>query len=46
MSKIYAAGILGIGCYVPEKILTNHDLEKMVEAGWDYSANNSSRGAA
>ncbi|SDF77099.1 beta-ketoacyl-ACP synthase III [Sporolituus thermophilus] len=24
-------GILGLGCYVPEKVLTNHDLEKMVD---------------
>lgn len=31
MSKIYSAGILGIGCYIPEKILTNYDLEKMVD---------------
>ena len=23
-----AVGILGLGCYVPEKVLTNHDLEK------------------
>ena len=29
MSK--KAGIIGIGFYVPEKVLTNHDLEKMVE---------------
>ena len=27
----YAAGITGIGCYLPEKILTNRDLEKMVD---------------
>ena len=26
-----AVGILGLGCYVPEKVLTNHDLEKIVE---------------
>ena len=26
-----AVGILGIGSYVPEKILTNNDLEKMVD---------------
>ncbi|WP_019879480.1 beta-ketoacyl-ACP synthase III [Succinispira mobilis] len=36
MSKIYAAGILGIGCYVPEKILTNHDLEKMVDTSNEW----------
>ncbi len=28
--------ILGIGSYVPEKILTNHDLEKMVETSDDW----------
>jgi 3-oxoacyl-[acyl-carrier-protein] synthase-3 len=27
----YAAGIIGTGCYLPEKILTNQDLEKMVD---------------
>ena len=27
----YAAGIIGIGSYLPEKILTNQDLEKMVD---------------
>lgn len=27
----YAAGIIGIGCYLPEKKLTNQDLEKMVD---------------
>ena len=27
----YAAGITGIGRYLPEKVLTNFDLEKMVE---------------
>lgn len=36
MSKIYAAGILGIGCYVPEKILTNLDLEKMVDTSNEW----------
>lgn len=28
---IYTAGITGVGCYLPEKILTNQDLEKMVD---------------
>ena len=28
---IFAAGIIGIGCYLPEKKLTNQDLEKMVD---------------
>jgi 3-oxoacyl-[acyl-carrier-protein] synthase-3 len=27
----YHVGIIGTGSYVPEKVLTNHDLEKMVE---------------
>ena len=27
----YAVGIIGIGCYLPEKKLTNQDLEKMVD---------------
>ena len=27
----YSAGITGIGRYLPEKVLTNHDLEKMVD---------------
>ena len=26
-----SVGILGMGCYVPEKVLTNFDLEKMVD---------------
>ena len=26
----FAAGIIGIGCYLPAKKLTNRDLEKMV----------------
>ena len=30
-----AVGILGLGCYVPEKVLTNHDLEKIVETSDD-----------
>jgi len=28
---MYQVGIIGTGSYVPERILTNHDLEKMVE---------------
>ncbi|OGP66563.1 MAG: hypothetical protein A2169_14390 [Deltaproteobacteria bacterium RBG_13_47_9] len=28
---MYHVGIIGTGSYVPERILTNHDLEKMVE---------------
>lgn len=30
------AGILGMGFYVPEKVLTNYDLEKMVETSHDW----------
>jgi len=28
---VYQVGIIGTGSYVPERVLTNHDLEKMVE---------------
>ena len=30
-AKLCNAGILGTGFYVPEKIMTNADLEKIVE---------------
>lgn len=30
------AGIVGIGRYVPEKVLTNHDLEKIVETSDEW----------
>lgn len=36
MQKMNAAGILGTGAYLPEKILTNQDLEKMVETSDDW----------
>jgi len=36
MPKNNAAGILGTGAYLPEKILTNQDLEKMVETSDDW----------
>jgi 3-oxoacyl-[acyl-carrier-protein] synthase-3 len=29
-------GILGLGCYLPEKILTNADLEKMVDTSDEW----------
>ncbi len=29
-------GILGIGRYVPEKVVTNHDLEKIIEDAKEY----------
>ncbi|MDI6715924.1 MAG: beta-ketoacyl-ACP synthase III [Actinomycetota bacterium] len=35
MAKAYA-GIVGIGAYVPEKRLTNHDLEKMVDTSDEW----------
>ena len=28
---MHHVGIIGTGSYVPERVLTNHDLEKMVE---------------
>ncbi|MCS7193151.1 MAG: 3-oxoacyl-ACP synthase, partial [Armatimonadetes bacterium] len=31
-----AAGIVGLGSYVPEKVLTNFDLEKLVETSDDW----------
>ena len=31
MSKVFKSSIRGLGAYLPEKILTNFDLEKMVE---------------
>ncbi|HET6871361.1 MAG TPA: beta-ketoacyl-ACP synthase III [Sporolactobacillaceae bacterium] len=31
-----AVGVLGMGKYVPEKVLTNHDLEKMVETSDEW----------
>lgn len=31
-----SVGIIGMGCYVPEKVLTNHDLEKMVETSDEW----------
>ncbi|CAM4250690.1 beta-ketoacyl-ACP synthase III [Paenibacillus tarimensis] len=34
--SLQAVGILGTGKYVPEKILTNHDLEQMVETNDEW----------
>ncbi|MEG6615279.1 beta-ketoacyl-ACP synthase III [Peptococcaceae bacterium 1198_IL3148] len=34
--QIIQAGILGVGSYLPERILTNRDLEKMVETSDDW----------
>lgn len=36
MESRHAVGILGTGAYVPEKILTNQDLEKMVETSDEW----------
>ncbi|RKD24166.1 3-oxoacyl-ACP synthase [Ammoniphilus oxalaticus] len=36
MQKMRAAGILGTGAYLPEKILTNQDLEEMVDTSDDW----------
>jgi 3-oxoacyl-[acyl-carrier-protein] synthase III len=36
MDKKISVGILGTGSYVPEKVLTNRDLEKMVETSDDW----------
>ena len=36
MNESKAVGIIGIGTYVPEKIMTNKDLEKMVETSDEW----------
>lgn len=36
MTSIQPCGIIGLGAYLPEKILTNADLEKMVETSDDW----------
>ncbi len=33
---LYSAGIIGTGSYVPEKIITNEDLEKIVETSSEW----------
>ncbi|MDA8066557.1 MAG: ketoacyl-ACP synthase III [Thermaerobacter sp.] len=33
---MYSAGILGVGCYVPEQVLTNRDLEEMVDTNDEW----------
>ncbi|GAE09909.1 unspecified monosaccharide ABC transport system, permease component Ia [Paenibacillus sp. JCM 10914] len=35
-SNLRPVGIIGTGKYVPEKILTNHDLEQMVETSDEW----------
>jgi len=34
--KFYKSKISGVGSYLPEKVLSNHDLEKMVETSHDW----------
>ncbi|MDD5217338.1 MAG: ketoacyl-ACP synthase III [Candidatus Omnitrophica bacterium] len=36
MSALYQAGITGLGAYLPAKVLTNFDLEKMVDTTDDW----------
>jgi len=36
MNKVHHAGIVGVGLYVPERRLTNADLEKMVETSDEW----------
>ena len=31
MGETFSSGIIGLGAYLPKKVLTNFDLEKMVE---------------
>lgn len=35
-SKNFSVGILGLGAYLPKKILTNYDLEKMVDTSDEW----------
>ncbi|MDI6601418.1 MAG: beta-ketoacyl-ACP synthase III [Thermoanaerobacteraceae bacterium] len=36
MSNLFSSGIIGIGSYVPERVLTNHDLEKLVDTSDEW----------
>jgi 3-oxoacyl-[acyl-carrier-protein] synthase III len=36
MNKPIKARIIGTGCYLPERVLSNHDLEKMVETSDEW----------
>ena len=36
MNNLRPVGIIGTGKYVPEKILSNHDLEKMVDTSDEW----------
>src|SRR5918992_463304 len=34
--QLRSVGIAGVGMYVPERVLTNHDLERMVETSDEW----------
>jgi 3-oxoacyl-[acyl-carrier-protein] synthase-3 len=36
MNRAVKARIIGTGCYLPERVLSNHDLEKMVETSDEW----------
>ncbi|MCC5911994.1 MAG: ketoacyl-ACP synthase III [Clostridiaceae bacterium] len=36
MNKLFSAGITGTGSFLPEKVLTNHDLEKIVDTSDEW----------
>ncbi|MGC7879649.1 3-oxoacyl-ACP synthase, partial [Desulforudis sp. 1190] len=36
MPELRRAGIIGLGTYVPERVLTNHDLEKLVDTSDEW----------
>jgi 3-oxoacyl-[acyl-carrier-protein] synthase-3 len=36
MNQIFKSCVRGLGAYIPEKILTNHDLEKMVDTSDEW----------
>ena len=36
MNKNYNAGIIGVGSYLPERIMTNYDLEKIVDTSDEW----------
>jgi 3-oxoacyl-[acyl-carrier-protein] synthase-3 len=36
MKLLRPVQISGIGCYVPDRVLTNQDLEKMVDTGDEW----------
>src|SRR5690606_9603615 len=35
-ARLPAAGILGVGAYLPERVLTNHDIEALVETSDEW----------